>query len=283
MEARQVIKTASLGLVFTFVCQICSAQGSTTPNPTSTATQRGTSIGQTINAAITAALPAVSAVENIIAAIFKKPAGSVSPGKTTKVSAQTVTDAVKKNADPETLAKASQDQLTALQGAIEEIATVNILARSAQTASTALTASRPLLVTSDWDNFNPQWAVAKANLNKVTSIDPSKLGKISDEEVLLAWRQVDSQYTQWISDVDNYSARKNLMLTLASFDQLSAAIQSLTRIPSVELELISTQLQAIKAKPSPPPSTNFAPPPPPLPNTKGALSTFLIRTVPHSE
>jgi len=277
MKARRAIGTLLLGLVF--VCQICSAQQTSSPAPASTPTQKGTAIGQTINAAITAALPAASAIENIIAALFKKPAGAVSPTTTTKVSAQTVTDAVKKNADPAALAAASQAQLTALQGAITEIATVNVLATSAQTASTSLTASRALLVTSDWDDFKPQWDVAKTNLNKVTSTDPSKLGQISDENVLLAWKQVNGQYVQWISDVDNYSAKKNLTLTLASLDQLSAAIQSLARIPSVELELISTQLQTVKAQP--PASVNNVPPPP-ADNTGGKLSTFFRNTVPPS-
>jgi hypothetical protein len=279
MKTPRALKTAFLGLLSLFVCQYCSAQQTSPTAPTSASTQKGTAIGQTINAAITAALPGVSAIENIIAAIFKKPAGSVPPSTTTKVSAQTVTDAVKKNVDPATLAAASQAQLTALQGAITEIATVNLLATSAQTASTALTASRALLVTSDWDDFKQQWDVAKTNLNKVTSTDLSKLGKISDENVLLAWNRVNGQYVQWISDVDNYSAKKNLTLTLASFDQLSAAIQSLARIPSVELELISIQLQTVKAQPSA--SANFAEPPPA--STTGTLSTFLTRTLPQSE
>jgi len=146
---------------------------------------------------------------------------------------------------------------------------------SAQTASTALTASRALLATSDWGDFKLQWEVAKTNLNKVTSTVPGKLGKISDENVLLAWNLVNALYVQWISDVDNYSARRNLTLTLASFDQLSAAIQALARIPSVELELISSQLQSVKAQPA---AGNNAPPPPPT--ESGPLSTFIKNTVP---
>lgn len=273
MKARRAIGTLLLGLLF--VCQICLGQQTSSPAPPNTPTQKGTAIGQTINAAITAALPAASAIENIIAALFKKSAGAVSPSTTTKVSAQAVTDAVKKNA--EALAAASQAQLKALEGAITEIATVNVLATSAQIASTSLTASRSLLVTSDWDDFKQQWDVAKTNLNKVTSTDPSKLGQISDENVLLAWRQVNGQYVQWISDIDNYSAKKNLPVTLSSLDQLSAAIQSLARIPSVELELISTQLQTVKAQP--PASVNNAPPPP-ADNTAGTLSIFFRNTVP---
>jgi len=264
-----------------FICEVASAQQTSSPTSPSTATQKGTAIGQTINAAITAALPGVSAIENIIAALFKKPAGSVSPSATTKVSAQAVTNAVKTNADPTALAAAAQAQLTALQGAIAEIATVNELASSAQTASTALTASRALLVTSDWDDFKTQWGVAKTNLSKVTSTDPSKLGKISDEDVLVAWNRLNTQYAQWISDVDNYSGKKNLALTLASFDQLSAAIQSLTTMPTVELNLISSQLQTVKAQPAPG-GNNAPPPPPPPPPTNGVLSNFLVRTLPPS-
>jgi hypothetical protein len=273
MKASRAMLGVVLGLVF--FCQFCSAQDASTSSPTTTPVQAGTAIGQTINAAITAALPAASAIENIIAAIFKKPVGSVSPSTTAKVSAQAVTDAVKKSADPATLASASQTQLTALQGAITEIATVNTLATSAQTANNALTASRALLLASDWDDFKQQWNVAKSNLNKVTSTDPSKLGKISDENVLLVWSRVDAHYTQWISDVDTYSAKKDLLRTLASFDQLSAAIESLARIPGVELEMISAQLQAVKAQPS---SGNKAQEPPAA--TNGALSTFLEETAP---
>lgn len=269
MKIALPVIAAFLGLV----CQPCSAQQAPATTSTNAATQKGTAIGQTINAAITAALPGVSAIENIIAAIFKKPAGSVSPSATTRVSAQTVTDAVKNTTT--TLTSASQAQLAALQSAVDEIATVNVLATSAQNASSALVASRALLVTSDWDDFKQQWEVAKTYLNRVTSTDPSKLGKISDEDVLLAWNRVMGQYTQWTADVDNYSARKNLTLTLASFDQLSAAIQALARIPSIELELISTELQTVKAQPA---SGNNAPLPPAA--TNGTLSTFLTSTLP---
>lgn len=275
MQIAHTLKVVFLGLVLLVACELCSGQQVPSTTPTSAATQKGTAIGQTINAAITAALPGVSAIENIVASIFKKPVGSVPSSATAKVSAQSVTDAVNKNAA--TLAAASQAQLMALKGAINEIEVVNELATSAQTASTALTASRALLVTSDWNDFKPQWAVAKTNLNKVTSTDTSKLGKISDENVLLVWQQINGQYVQWISDVDNNSASKNLALTLASFDQLSAAIQSLARIPSVELKLISDQLQTVKAQPA---TGNNAPPPPPPSTEIGPLSTFIKSTVP---
>jgi hypothetical protein len=277
MRSRRATKTPFLGLLFLFGCQVCSAQQSSTPNPTSP-TQKGTAIGQTINAAITAALPAASAIENVIAAIFKKPTGSsVSPTTTAKVSAKDVTDAVKRNVDPATLAAASQAQLAALQGAIEEIATVNILARNAQTAGASLTASRALLATSDWNDFKEQWEVAKKTLAKVTSMDPSKLGKISDENLLVDWNRLNSDYDQWIANVDNYSARKNLTLTLASFDSLYAAVQSLSQIPSVELQLISGQLQSVKAQPSSP--TSGLPPPTPE-TTSVTLSGFITDTLP---
>jgi hypothetical protein len=214
-------------------------------------------------------------VENVVAAIFKKPAGSVSPKDTTKVSAVSLKDAVKQNADPATLAAASQTQLTALKSAIEEIETVNVLATRAQTASNGLVAARALLATSDWGDFKTQWDVATKTLTKLVATDPAKLGKISDENVLLTWNLVSAQYTQWMSDVDKYSAAKNLTLTLASFDQLSAAIQALTRLPGVELELISEQLQTVKAQPS---LGNNAPPPPPTED--GPLSTFIKNTLP---
>lgn len=256
----------------------CSYAQATSTTTTSTATQKGTAIGQTINAAITAALPGVSAVENIISAIFKKPAASVSATTTARVSGQTVKDAVKQNADPTALAAASQAQLTALQGAIEEIATVNGLAMNAQTASTSMTAARALLVTSNWDAFNTQWSVAKTNINKVTNTDFSKLGKISDENVLVVWTTVNQKYVQWMSDVDTNSAKKDLAVTLASFDQLSAAMQSLANVPTIELELISTQLQSVKAQPS---SGGAAPTPEPA--TKGKLAAFVGQTIPASK
>jgi hypothetical protein len=264
-------------LVAVSMTRICSGQQTSTSTAANTSTTKGTAIGQTINAAITAALPAVFAIENVIATIFKKPAGSVPPSATTKVSAQTVTDAVKKSADPTVLASAAQAQLTALQGAITEIATVNELAQNAQIAGTGLTASRALLAVSNWDAFKQQWAVAKTNLAKVTATDPSKLGKITDENVLLAWDTVNRQYAQWISDVDNYSAQKNLTLTLSSFDQLSGAIASLAQIPSVELKLISDQLQTVKAQPS---DGTKAPPRPST--TQGPLAGFLTQTIPQA-
>jgi hypothetical protein len=266
-------------------CSICSAQGtsSTTSTKTQTATStttptsRGTAIGQTINAAITAALPAVSAVENVIAAIFKKPASAVSPTDTTKVSAASLTSAVKQSADPTVLAAASQTQLAALQSAITEIATVNVMATNAQTASASLIAARALLAIPNWSGFKTQWGVAKENLTKLLTTDPEKLGKISDESVFSSWNTLSTQYNQLISDVDNYSTAKNQYLTLASFDRLSASVQALAQIPSVELQLISNQLQTVKAQPA---TGNNAPPPPPIDNNP--LSTFIKNTIPTS-
>jgi hypothetical protein len=262
-----------------FVCSICSAQGTTSTTPTTTATSKGTAIGQTINAAITAALPAVSAVEKVVTAIFNKPASAVKPTDTAKVSKDSLTSAVKQNADAATLAAAAQVQLTALKSAVEEIATVNVIATNAQIASSSLTASRALLATSNWSAFKTQWGVAKQNLAKLISVDPGKLGNISDENVLLSWNTLSAQYNQWISDVDSNSTASppNLLLTLASFDRLSAAVQSLTQMPSVELELIGSQLQTIKATPAT--GANNAPPPPPPPGESGPLVTFIKNTV----
>jgi len=265
-------------LITVFASQLCLGQATSTSTGASTATTKGTAIGQTINAAITAALPAVSAVENIVSAIFKKPAGSVSSKDTTKVSKQTVTDAVNKSADPAALAAAAQAELTALQSAVEEIATVNDLAENAQIASAGLTSSRSLLAVSNWDAFKPQWEVAKRALNTVTATDPTKLGKISDENVLLAWDTLHRQCDGWISQVDQYSTAKNLTLTLSSFDQLSGAVASLAQIPSVELKLIGEQLKTVKAQPSS--GTKALPRPA---TTEGPLSHFLLQGVPQAK
>jgi hypothetical protein len=278
MKVRPGVISVVVGLTFTF--QFCSAQATSTATPTTaptTATQKGTAIGQTINAAITAALPAASAVENIIAALFKKPASAVSSNAKTTVSKQEVTDAAKTNADPTALANAAQTQLAALQGAVDEIAQVNTLATAAQTASDSFNTAGSLLFIADWTDFGPQWQTAKQNLDKVTATDPSKLGKISDENVLLAWNTLNGQYATWRNNVDTYSAAKNQVLAITNFIQLAAAVRALAQIPSAELLLISNQLQTVQAKPSSNKNSNNAPPPPPPGN--GPLSEFLTRTL----
>jgi hypothetical protein len=252
------------------------------PAQTTPAETKGAAIGQTINAAITAALPGVSAIENIVAALFKKPAGTVAPTATTRVTAQNVTDAVK--GATATLQSNAQAQLTALQGAIAEIAAANALATAAQTANTSLTPARAFLTIPDGMRaFKTQWGVAKQNLKTVTSFDSSKLGKISSESILDAWNLLNQNYTQWESDVDLYSSQTppNLALVLSSFDKLLTSVQGIATIPSVELSLLANQLSTIKAQAAIGTGTPPPPPPPPatLLNAAGSLGEFIKSTV----
>ena len=268
-----------LFLAILFLCGVCDAQNNSTPNPPTAATQKGTAIGQTINAAISAALPGASAIENIIATIFKKPGASVQSSDTTKVSKKSLTDAV--NATTGQLATASDTQLKALQEAVQEITTVNMLAAHAETADSTLTACRALLAASDWANFKQEWAVAKDNLSNVTSTDPTKLGKISDEDLLTSWDRLAEQYAQWKANVDNYSAKSDRTFTLASLDALDDAVKSIAQIRTVELQLIAVQLQSIKAQAPATITTNnrlVLPPPP----TNGPLAEFLLGALPNS-
>ena len=245
---------------------------------------KGTAIGQTINAAITAALPGVSAIENILATLFKKPTDPNSTAST-KVTAQNVTNAV--NSATATLQSNAQAQLTALQGAIDEIAAANALAAAAQVANTSLPSKALLSLTGGMDTFKTQWSVAKTNINKLTSFDSAKLGKISDEAVQDAWRVLNDSYTQWISDVDTNIANQTSVTTatytigIPSFDSLAKSIQGLTRIPSVELQLLAAQLKTVSAQSAT--GTGATPPPPPPPprvlNNANSLGGFIKSTL----
>jgi hypothetical protein len=251
------------------------------------ATAKGTAIGQTINAAITAALPGVSAIENILATLFKKPTDPNSTAST-KVTAQSVTNAV--NSATATLQSNAQAQLSALQGAIGEISAANALAAAAQVANTSLPSKALLSLTGGMDTFKTQWSVAKTNINKLTSFDSAKLGKISDEAVQDAWRALNDSYTQWISDVDTNIANQTSVTTatytigIPSFDSLAKSIQDLTRIPSVELQLLAAQLKTVNAQAAPGPGAAPPPPPPPPPpvsvlNNANSLGGFIRSTV----
>jgi len=239
----------------------------------SAAAKRGTAIGDTINAAITAALPGVSAIGNIVKALFP---GASDPTKTSKVSPNQVAKAVSDQATASQ--QTAQAQLATLTGAIAEIAATNELASTAQIAGTSLAPARAFLATQDWDNFKLQWAIAKQNLTKVANFDSSKLGKISNEAVQDTWADLNASYNQSIGNVDNFSAAKNLAPALASFDQLANSIQSLVTIPGVQLKLIAQQLSTVKAQIQSPAPLGLAPPPPPPPPAAG-LKAFIKSSI----
>jgi hypothetical protein len=246
------------------------------------ATTKGTAIGQTLNAAFTAALPGVSAIGNIIAALFNKPAAAVTPTATTKVTAQAVTTAI--TDATKTLQSNAQDQLTALQGAIAEIAAANALAAAAQTANISLPSKAFLNIPGGMDAFKNQWSVAKTNINKLTTFNPTQLGKITNESVLDSWKALTDSYTQWANDVETTIVNQTSVTSAAytigipSFDSLSKSIQDLTRIPGIELQQLASQLSAVKAVAATGTGTS-PPPPPPLPNNNGPLGTFIKSTV----
>ena len=247
------------------------------------AATKGKAIGETINAAISAALPGVSAIENIVAALFKKPAGTaVAPTATAKVSAQDVTNAV--NSATTTLQNNAQAQLSALQGAVAEIAAANQLASAAQNAYATLPSTAFLNIPGGLEAFKNGWGVAKTNLGKVTGFNAATLGKITDESLLTDWNTLNNAYAGWISDIETNITNQtqasitttNLVLGLKSFGQLQTAVQGMTMIPSVELTELASQLSTIKAQ-QPTNAANNASPPRPHPHPKRTIPVLLER------
>jgi hypothetical protein len=240
------------------------------------ATTKGKAIGETINAAITAALPGVSAIDKLIATLFNgKSKQTLTPSDVKKAAAsQASKDETSKSTD-------ANSQLASLKGVIAEIASANTLAELAQTAETSLAQARGFLtIPNGWDPFKNQWAIAKTNIASIQKFDSAKLGQISNENVQDAWDNLNTQYEQWKGEIDNFSAKNDLVLTLSSFDKLQTAVHKMATTPSVELRLIAAQLATIKAQP--PAKTEFGiapPPPPPPPSKSGDLSNFIKESV----
>ncbi len=252
------------------------------------AAMKGKAIGETINAAISAALPGVSAIENIVAALFKKPAGTaVAPTATAKVSAQDVTNAV--NSATTTLQNNAQAQLSALQGAVAEIAAANQLASAAQNAYATLPSTAFLNIPGGLEAFKNGWGVAKTNLGKVTGFSAATLGKITDESLLTDWNTLNNAYAGWISDIETNITNQtqasitttNLVLGLKSFGQLQTAVQGMTMIPSVELQSLpaSSALSKLSSRLTQLTTRLPPPPPPPQKNNSGPLGTFIRSTL----
>jgi hypothetical protein len=257
-------RTRTFALMFLPLTSISYAQDSA-------AVTKGKAIGETINVAITAALPGVSAIDDLIATLFKgKSKQTLTPADVkTAATMQASTDEASKSAT-------ANKQLTSLAGAIAEIAGANELAGLSQTAETSLAQARAYLTIQDgWNAFSSQWSAAKTNVGKVQSFDSAKLGQISNENVQDAWNSLTTQYEQWKSDVDLYSGQKNLALTLSSFDKLQTAVHNISTTPSVELKLIAKQLGSIKAQPPAP--VGAVPPPPP--QRSDDLSNFIKSSV----
>lgn len=229
------------------------------------ATTRGKAIGETINAAINAALPGASAIAGVIKTLLGDKAEK-------KVSKAEVDKAISDQAT--VLKKQAQDQLKSLSDVVAEITVANDLAATSRTAYESLGIARGFLtLPSDagWDAFKTQWEkVAKPNLDKVVKFDAAKLGKISNENIQTDWQVLMGQYQQDQTNVDTFTAQKNVALTLASLDELRRLVNAMATIPSVELRAFSTQLVGLANQ-----GGTRVPPPPPRVDQPETLSEFL--------
>ncbi len=235
------------------------------PAQDSPATTKGKAIGETINAAINAALPGGSAIAGVIKTLLgDKTEKKVSKADVDKaISDQTAV-----------LKKQAQDQLKSLSDVVAEITVANDLAAASRTAYESLGIARGFLtLPSDagWDAFKTQWEkVAKTNLDKVVKFDSAKLGKISNENIQTDWQLLMGQYQQEVTNVDTFTAQKNVALTLSSLDELRRMVNAMATIPSVELRAFSSQLAGLANQ-----GGTRVPPPPPRADQPDTLSDFL--------
>jgi hypothetical protein len=235
------------------------------PAQDSPATTKGKAIGETINAAINAALPGASAIAGVIKTLL----GDKTEKKVSKA------DVDKAISDQTALLKKqAQDQLKSLSDVVAEITVANDLAATSRTAYESLGIARGFLtLPSDagWDAFKTQWEkVAKTNLDKVVKFDSAKLGRISNENIQTDWQLLMGQYQQELTNVDTFTAQKNVALTLSSLDELRRMVNAMATIPSVELRAFSSQLAGLANQ-----GGTRVPPPQPRADQPETLTDFL--------
>jgi predicted house-cleaning NTP pyrophosphatase (Maf/HAM1 superfamily) len=145
--------------------------------------------------------------------------------------------------------KAANDLLAAtkrqLKDAQLELEAANALAMTTQSANASMIKAGVYLQVGDWNNFNNDWNVARVYLQKVKNSDLSKLGKISNEPMKAIWTAFTDGYGEWIAEVTDGSAKKDLTLTHLGFDRMQRAVQDLAMVSSIELHQLANRLSTL--------------------------------------
>lgn len=233
----------------------------------SPAATKGKAVGETINAAINAAVPGVTAIGTLIQSLF----GGQSEKKVKK------DDVTKQlNDQAKTLKAAAVSQLKSLSAAVDEINAANDLANVARVAYESLAGTQNLVTLSGdagWQPFKSQWqGVARPSLMRVSNFDEKKFGAITNEDIQTDWRTFADTFLQNISDIETFTEQRNAPLVTQKIGNLTASLNRLATIPSVELKAFGRQLSALASQ-----TPDVAPPPLPPGQADDASVKALLR------